>query len=204
MRKLLFLAVVLGLLAGADVAARKVAEQRIADRAEQAAGEGATATARISSFPFVARLLVSGSVPKVSVHARAVKAGAFRLSAVNLDLDGVALDRHALYGGTAKLRDIDEGTVTVELDAALLSGVLELPVTIEDGAVRVGVLGQQVTAKADVRDGVLILGVAGIPALRVPVARTELSPCDAAAVEVAGDRLRLTCRVRDVPPALVG
>lgn len=204
MRKLLFFGLLAALLVGADLAAKGVAEKRIEDRAEEAAGAGASATATISSFPFLGRLLVSGSVPEVSVRTSGVEAGPLTLRAVTVDLDGVQLDRDALFGGDVQLRDIDEGRVIVELDAGVLSRVLDVPLTIDDGVVSVQVAGQRVTASAEVRDGALVVTVAGLPALTVPVARTELSPCDVAGVEVRGDRVLLTCQIADVPAALQG
>jgi len=198
-----FLAVVVALLAGADLAARTVAERRLEARAERAAGGGATATAEIGSFPFVLRLLLSGSVPEVRVRAEAVPAGPLTLDVVELDLAGVQLDRSALYGGQVRLRDIDAGVVAVELDAALVSDALDVPVEIEDGILRVVVAGEPVAARAAVEDGTLVVSVAGLPALRLAVARTDLSPCRAAEVSLAGSRLRLTCRIDDVPAALL-
>jgi len=204
MRKLLFLALLAALLVGADLAAKSVAEKRIEDRAEEAAGAGASATATIGSFPFLGRLLVSGSVPEVSVRASGVEAGPLTLRAVTVDLDGVKLDRDALFGGDVQLRDIDRGRVTVELDSGVLSRVLDVPITIEDGTVGVEVAGQRVTARAEVREGALVVNVEGLPALTVPIVRTELSPCDVAGVEVRGDRLLLSCQIADVPEALQG
>lgn len=204
MRKLLFFGLLAALLVGADFAAKGVAEKRIEDRAAEAAGAGASATATISSFPFLGRLLVSGSVPEVEVRTSGVEAGPLTLRAVTVDLDGVELDRDALFGGEVQLRDIDRGRVTVELDAGVLSRVLDVPIAIDDSTVSVEVAGQRVTASAEVREGALVLNVAGLPALTVPVVRTELSPCDVAGVEVRGDRLLLTCQIADVPVALQG
>jgi len=47
------------------------------------------------------------------------------------------------------------------------------------------------------------VSVAGRPELRLAVPRTDLSPCRAADVSLAGTRLRLTCRIDDVPAALL-
>ncbi|MGH9157540.1 MAG: LmeA family phospholipid-binding protein [Acidimicrobiales bacterium] len=203
MRKLLFLGLLVALLVGVDLAARAAAERRLETRAVRAAGQGATASAEIGSFPFLARLLLAGEVPEVSVRAEHVTAGPLTLDAVVLDLDGVSLDRSALYGGEVRLRDIDGGTVTVEFDAVLLADALDVPVEISAGALRVAVAGQPVTARAMVDNGELVVSVAGLPALRLVVPRTELSPCRAAEVTVVGDRLRLSCRIDSVPPGLL-
>lgn len=204
MRKLLFLGLLAALLGGADLAAKAVAEKRIEERAAEAAGPGATSSAEISSFPFLGRLLVSGTVTEVEVRTEGVEAGPLTLRAILVNLEGVQLDRDALFGGDVRLRDIDSGTVTVELDGGVLSRVLALPVTVEEGTVNVKVAGRKVAARAEVRDGALALEVAGLAAVTVPIVRTELSPCMVASVEVRGDRVLLSCRVADVPPAFQG
>ncbi|MEO6121652.1 MAG: hypothetical protein ABIW46_05000, partial [Acidimicrobiales bacterium] len=56
---------------------------------------------------------------------------------------------------------------------------------------------------AAVDNGTVVVSVAGLPALRLDVPRTELSPCRAASVSVAGNRLRVTCRIEEVPAALL-
>lgn len=203
MRKLVFLVVVLVLLGGADLAARSAAERRLASRAARAAGPGAIATAEIGSFPFVPRLLLAGSVADVRVRVETVAAGPLVLDAVEVDLDDVHLDRSALYGGQVRLRDIQGGRVTVELDAGVLTEQLGLPAEIEQGALSVAVGGRPVTARAEVDDGNLVVTAPGLPAVRIPVPSTELSPCRVAEVVLAGDRLRLTCRVEAVPAGLL-
>lgn len=204
MRKLLFVAFILAVLAGADVAARGAAERRLEERAVRAAGGvGATATAEVGSFPFLPRLLLTGSVPDVRVRAQPVTAGPLTLAAVEVDLDGVVLDRSALYGGQVRLRGIDGGTVTVELDAGVLTEALGVPVEIAEGALKVAGAGLPVVARAEVVDGTLVVSAAGVAALRLAVPRTELSPCRAAEVTVVGDRLRLVCRIEAVPAGLL-
>lgn len=203
MRKLLLLAIVLALLSGADLALRTVAERRLESRAARAAGEGAEATAEIGSFPFVPRLLLAGSVPEVRVRASPVTAAGLLFDAVEVELDGVELDRGALYGGQLRLQDIDAGTVTVEIGGGLLTDALDLPIEVEEGLLRVVVAGQPVTARAEVADGMLVVTVAGLPALRLEVPRTDLSPCLGAEVSVSGDRLRISCSIGSVPAGLL-
>jgi hypothetical protein len=115
----------------------------------------------------------------------------------------VELDRSALYGGQVRLRDIDGGLVTVELDASLVTDLVDVPVEIADGVLRVTVAGQPVMARASVDDGAVVISVAGLSALRLSVPRTDLSPCVAAEVSLSGTHLRLSCRIESVPPGLV-
>lgn len=203
MRKLAFLAVLVALLSGVDLAARAAAEARLARRAAEAAGEQATAEATIGSFPFLPRLLLAGSAGDVRVRAETVTAGPLLLDAVEVDLEGVELDRSALYGGQVRLRDIDGGTVTVELDAVQVTDALDVPVRLAAGVAQVVVAGQPVTAEVAVDGGAVVLTVAGLAPLRLELPLTELSPCRAARVRLEGARLLVSCRVTDVPPGLV-
>ena len=84
-----------------------------------------------------------------------------------------------------------------------LSRLVDLPVTVERGRVRVRVAGQQLTATASVRGNMLRLAVAGaqLPALTIP--RLPLVPC-LADVELLPGRVRISCRLDRVPPDLVG
>jgi len=84
LRKLLSLAILAVLLLGIDQGARALAEGKLASRARQAAGSQASAEATIASFPFLVRLLTSGSVPRVEVRVNNARAGVLRLSAVDV------------------------------------------------------------------------------------------------------------------------
>lgn len=202
MRKLLFLLILGALLAGADIAAKSAAEERLEDRAQEAAGAGANVTADIRSFPFLGRLLLSGSVPEVRVRARDVEAPPLTLAQVRVDLDGVTLERNALYGGNVHLKDISSGEISVLLDAGLLTRLLGVPITIDGDEVTVTVAGQPVTADAEVQGGSLVLRVAGLPVLSLPKVTTPLVACTATRVEVEGEQVRLTCALDTVPPVL--
>ena len=204
MRKLLLLAVLVGLLVAADVGARAVAESQIRDRVAVAAGPAGPTTARIDSFPFLPRLLASGEVTGLRVAAADVVVEGLTFARVVLDLEGVTLDRDRLLSEQkVVLSDLERGTATAEVTAEQLSERLGVAVTLEAGRARVRVAGQTVTATASVTDNTLRLAVSGlsVPALRIP--RLPLLPCVANAEILAG-RVRLTCSVDEVPAELVG
>lgn len=202
MRKVIVLALLGVVLAAVDQGARLFAEAKLAARAGEAAtGESAT-SASITSFPFLGRLLVSGSVAEVRVRVDGPRAGGLRLSTVVVEASGVALDRSRLTSGEVRVEDIDSGSVAVEVDGEALAEAVNLPVTVGDGRVGVGVGGATVTADAEVEDGALVLRAAGAPALRVPVARTGLAPCAVTTLAVVGDRVRLACEVDELPEVL--
>lgn len=202
MRKLIVLALVVALLLVGDQVARVLVEGRLADRAREAATDESGASADITAFPFLGRLAASGSVPKVRVRVDRPRAGPLRLTSVVVEASGVALDRGRLASGRVRVEGIDGGSVAVVLGADALSDVLDVPVTVGDGRVGVGVAGATVTADAEVAEGALVLRVAGLPALRVPIPRTELVPCAVTALAVEGDRLRLSCEVDELPAPL--
>jgi len=198
------LAFVAGVLVAADVGARAVAESQIRDRVVIAAGPAGETSARIDSFPFLARLLTAGDVSRIRVAASEVAVEELTLARVALDLHGVTLDRERLFSEQkVVLNDLDRGTATAEVTAEQLSERLGFPVTLESGRARVRVAGQTITATASVDDNRLRLSVSGfnVPALRIP--RIPLLPCVADA-EILPGRIRMTCTVDRVPAELVG
>lgn len=203
MRKLLALAVLVLVLLAVDQVARVFAEGKLADRAREAARDPDAADAAITSFPFLGRLAASGSVPHVVVRVTGANAGPLRLAAVEVEAWGVSLDRDSLLSGDVRLQDIDRGVVAVELDASAITDVVDLPVRITGGTVRVGNEAVGVDAAVTVdASGALVLRVAGLRTLTVPVVRTPLIPCAATTVSVQDDRVRLSCEVDELPEVL--
>lgn len=202
MRKLIVLGILLTVSVAVDQGARVFAENKLEEKARAEVRGAGSVDASISSFPFLGRLLVSNSVSTVEVRAERAELNDLLSGAVEVDLRGVRLERGALFSGKVRLERIDAGTITIELDAAGLGRVLKLPVTIAGDEVRLTIAGRTLAARASMDAGALVLEVAGIRTLRVPVARSGLVNCTAATAEVAGDTIRLTCQVDEVPPAL--
>lgn len=200
----MLLAVVAGLLVAADIGVRSVAESQLRDRVVAAVSPGGATSARISSFPFVARLLTSGDVARIRVAAADVTVERLTFATVSVDLQDVTLDKTRLFSERKiVLESLGKGTATAELTQDRLSDALGVPVTLTPGHIGVQVAGQQVTAMATVSDNTLRVTVAGlsVPGLKIPT--LPLLPCVANAVVLAG-RIRLTCSVDQVPPELVG
>jgi len=164
-----------------------VAEGQLRDRVSLAvAPAGATiagaTTARIESFPFLGRLLTSGSVSRIKMSAAEVTVEGLTFARVGLDLRDVTFDRERLLSDRkVVLSSLDRGTATAEVTQEQLSERLGVTVTLSAG-------------KAQVR-------VAGQPALRIP--KLSLVPCVADA-EILPGRVRLTCSVDRIPAELVG
>ncbi|HVF74843.1 MAG TPA: LmeA family phospholipid-binding protein [Acidimicrobiales bacterium] len=203
---LFFLLLIVGAYGVLDVAAKRMAEQKLAERAEASAGGQAEATADVDSFPFVLKLLARGSAGDISIHVTDVTASQLEFTSVDLDLRGVKLDKGKLLADRRpEVTDIDTGTLTIRIAAAAISKALRgLPVTISDGRVEVEVAGQVRTADVTLAaGGALRIGVPRGPSVTVQVPRTALGSCDATALNVDNDMIRLSCTMTEIPPALL-
>jgi hypothetical protein len=208
LKKLLLLAVVAVVAAYGvlDVAARRLAEGKIAERAEAAVGGRASATANVDSFPFVLRLLTSGSAGDISLRVTEVGTSVVDFAFVEAELRSVELDRGKLLGERkAEVTAIDSGTLTLGIDAAAVGKALRgLPVTITGGRVEVRVAGAVRVAEVSLAaGGALRIGVPQGPSVTIPVPRTPLGTCQPSALKVEGGVVELSCTLREVPPALL-
>ena len=206
MRKLVVVLVVLAVLgAGADVVIRKAAEGQVADRTESAAGSRASASAHISSFPFVLRLVAAGSVPRIDVRADRPVAGSVALAWIDVDLHGVRLDKHRLLSDhKAEITKVSSGTLTVAIDGPALSQLAHTDVKVGGGQIEVTVAGHTVRATPVVDGkGGLGLQVESLPTVPIRLPSSSLIPCQATSVQVSGDVVELSCPFTEVPPALL-
>ena len=181
-----------------------MAEAQLRDRVAASATPAGATRARIESFPFLPRLLLSGDVSRIQVSSADVTVEGVTFARVALDLSEVTFDRDRLLSERkVVLESLERGTATAEVTQDELSDRVGIPITLEAGRARVRVAGQTVTAAAAVSDNTLRLSVAGlsIPALRIP--RLPLLPCVADA-EILPGRIRLMCSVDEVPAELVG
>ena len=197
---------VVALGAVGDLAAKSYAEDKIAERAEAAAGGRASAGADIDSFPFVLRLLTSGKAGNISLHVEHVATSTLELARVDLDLEGVQLDRAKLLSDRrAEVTDIDRGTVTVGIDADAVSRALGgLPVTIRGDRVEVRVAGRAVVGDVAVAAGGAVrVGVPNGPSATIGIPRTDLISCEGRTLSFEDDEVRVSCTITEVPPAFL-
>jgi hypothetical protein len=200
-RLLVGLVVVLGLFALADSYARGYAEREIAARAE-AAVPGARATAHVRSFPFVLRLLTSGSVQHLRLQLSPVRASRLQLAGVDLALDDLSLDRGKLFSGQVQPVGLGRGHVAFEVSEGELSKAVGRRVTIEAGHLFVDVAGRDLEAKVATTPQGITMTVVGIPVLTVPIERRDVIPCQPQLtldVQVA----KFACSFSGVPSSLV-
>lgn len=161
--------------------------------------------ARLSSFPFVGRLLVSGNISEVRVQASGVRVlPTLVFASIAVDAHDVHVDRNALFADRrVVLTGVGRGTVSAEVDADQLSAAVGTRVTLEPPGLVVTLRGQRVRADVAVHNSSLLLSVAGIPVLTLRIPKVPLLPCVANA-EVTASRVRLTCHFDRVPAELIG
>jgi hypothetical protein len=200
---------VVGVLVVADVAARGVAEdqlrQRMVSRVRASGAEvDGPASAGISSFPFLGRLLVAGTIAEVDVSLQDVTVRGVTFASVGVELRAVRIDRDALVQNRrVVLQSVGRGTAVVEISGDEVSRLLGVPIVLEEGRAGVRVGGSLVTVEARVEDGSLVVEAGGISLPVIEIPPLPLVACLEGA-EILPGRLRLTCRVDRVPIELAG
>ncbi|MHB8330348.1 MAG: hypothetical protein ACYDD6_12120 [Acidimicrobiales bacterium] len=202
---LLSLVVVVGALLAADVGARTVAQNELAQRAQSASG-ARSASAGISGFPFLVRLLAQGLVPGVDLRMTGVPVGALRLHSVDVQLAGIVVDRAALFSARqVHVKSIAAATATVTVTADELSSAVGQTVSIPgNGQVLVDVAGHMVSATVQVLGGhVLTVSVGGVPLLSSDLGQSPLVPSCPLALSVGNGQVVVSCHVQPVPLRLI-
>src|SRR5438105_4881328 len=133
-RLILVLGVLLVILVAGDLVARAVATAELRDRARDRVAGAKDSDASIESFPFLGRLLASGTVSRVRVKVSPVASGAVTFSFVEVDLRGVRVDRGRLFRDRkVELTSLKSGKVTVELSQAEVWRLAKVPITFAPG-----------------------------------------------------------------------
>ena len=201
--KLVLVVVVLGLFAAAaaEIITPPVVEEAIEERVNDRVPDATAVEAEVDSFPFVARLLATGRVEKLTVDLAGVERQLLEFALIRVEADGIRLNRSALTGGEVQVRSIDRGTITAEITAGAISDVLGVPVRLTPGRATATVAGAEVTAEVTVAAGVLRLAAGSVSA-SVTLPRDDLFPCDLSGQVLTG-RALLRCTITDVPPVLL-
>ena len=200
-RRLVFVLVALvpALAVLVEVFTPSLVEDRIEERVEAHVPDATSVSAELDSFPFVTRVGLPGRVKRLTVGLDGVERAGLAFATIAIDLDGIQLDRAALYDNDFKLRSIDEGAIVAEFTEEALSAAVGTDVQLEPGRAVVTVAGQEVGAPVEVVDGRLLLAGG---ALTVPLPTSDLFPCELDGEILAG-RARLTCDLDEVPPILL-
>ncbi|HVL80440.1 MAG TPA: LmeA family phospholipid-binding protein [Actinomycetota bacterium] len=185
--RLFLLAAVLGVAAElvAPSLVESQMEARVRDRTRGAVG----VTADVQSFPLLTRLALTGQVRHVEMTLDEVSRERLLFATVRYELDGVTLDRSALYRRRARVSDIDRGRIVATLEAEDLAAGLGIPLDLAPGDV-----------SARVVDRVLRLGEGAGAEISESLPQ-DILPCDPEASLDAG-RVILSCSFTGVPPVL--
>ncbi|MHB1535277.1 MAG: hypothetical protein ACYC1D_11860 [Acidimicrobiales bacterium] len=194
------LAVFVGLLSVADVVIRRQVQSGIASRIDQR-DPGALASVDISSFPFVGRLAVSGTIPEMRIDVTGVTAGPLVFSRVDLNLSYLRIRRGALLHGHVELVGLRRGVVTADISQESIDHITGLPITFGPGTVGAG--GLEVPVKLSVHRSAVTFRFASLPTLTLNIPSLNLLPCVGGAAIVPG-ALQVSCTFTGLPAALAG
>jgi len=199
----LFLAVVVVGALGADVVLKGRAEARLTAEVIARSPETSGVRSRIRSFPFVGRLLTSGTVSAVDITAQHANPGGVALTDLRVHLEDVELDRDAAIDGRAVVRSITRGRVQADLGQDQINTRLpkQFRIDLQPGTAKIEGPGKA--------DGTLTLNPEGMIQLRIgnrtvfelTLPETGLLPCRPAGTFIAG-AIRLTCDFTEIPPLL--
>ena len=142
--------------------------------------------AHTSGSPFLPALLLRGHIEHLDVTLREVAGAQLPIGTVALQIDGIHLDRGAMYRGEVEIDELEQGTVVVELEERELAALLGVPIDLESDLV------EQV-------GGAVQVAAAGVGE-RIPVPE-ELLPC-APDLDVDPPYVRLSCTFDEVPGVL--
>ena len=201
---LLVLAVVAVGAVGFDVILKGRAEAELADEVARRVPGTTGVRAKISSFPFVGRLLVSGQVSEVVVTAQHVGSGPVALSDVRVQVEDVEMDTGQAMDGRAVVRSIGRGSASAHLRQDQINARLPRGYQVQFQSGKAVISGPAASSAQLVTtpEGAVQLRLANRVLAEVPFPKSDLVPCSPAAAFVSGS-IRLTCSFDKVPPLLL-
>jgi len=202
---LLLIAVVVVGAGGADIVLKSRAETELAAQVTKRVPGTTGVRAKISSFPFVGRLILSGKVPKVVVTAQHAGVGdVMALSDIRVQVEDVEMDTAAAKAGKAVVRAIDRGSVRADVRVDQINSRLprNYQVQLEDGKATISGPAASSAQLVATPEGRIQLKLAGKAIVDLALPKTDLLPCAPAPTFVSG-AVRLACTFREIPPLLV-
>jgi hypothetical protein len=191
-------AIIVAGLAVADIWIRHKVQSEVASHIDSEL-PGSHATVSISSFPFVGRLITSGTVPKLTVDVDNVQVDGITFGAIDIVVHQLKVDTSQLTSAKVVLRSISSGSVTADIPQTSIDQKLGQSLTLGSGTVSLD--GVSVQPSISVSNTAVTLGMAGLPSITVPIPQLSLLPCVSAAVIVPG-AVQLSCALSALPPAL--
>jgi hypothetical protein len=207
MKRLFVILVVLGLLLGglawADVRIRTYAEDEARVRLAEAVPQAQRADVAISGFPFVGRILLDGSIERLSLTLHDVRESGVEVERLQLVAEDIVLDRARLLEDRV-LAVTAVGRVRVEgrVSAEMIARAAGVPVHLKKGKASVTVNGQTFEASISFAGNVVMVWVVDFPPLIVPFPVHEILPCQPE-VRVADEYIELACSATKLPAAVM-
>lgn len=209
MRRLGCLGVVLALILALggvlDFFAKGYSEEEIAAAVEHRSGDRVgSASASISSFPYIGRLVGWGDIDHIDISMASLHVSQ-PIDEVKVHIDGLHMDRDALLGEShVEIKRVDHVSVTVFIAARRIQTLADqvgLSLSFEDGGIRLN------GDRLDVATANSLLTVSGgrltTPlSVPIPAGDPEVLPCQPG-VEVRKDGIRLSCATDRVPRILL-
>jgi hypothetical protein len=207
MKRLLVILVVLGLVVAAlawlDVRVRIYAEGEARARLAEAIPQAERTDVELVGFPFVGRILSSGSIERLSVTLHGLREGEIEVEHVHLVADDLVLDRtRLLEERVLAVTDVGRVRVRGRVTADMIARAAGVPVTIEDGRASVTVHGQTLEASIALVGRTFMLSVAGVPPVILPLPAEQYLPCEPE-LTLVDDGLELACSTTKLPAAVM-
>jgi len=201
---LLVVAVLLVAALGADVVLKGRAEDELASQVTARVPGTTGVKAKISSFPFVGRLLLSGKVAKVMVTAQRSGGSVVSLSDIQVRVEDVAMDSDAARHGRVVVQSIGRGSAQADLRQDQINARLPRTYQVQVSPGKAVVTGPVAIPAQLVAtpEGSIQLRVANRPLVDLPFPKTDLLPCSPKAAFISG-AVRLTCTFDQVPKLLL-
>lgn len=201
--------VVLAGLSAADILLRHKAETELTKIVERQAPGSTGVHARISSFPFVGRVLASGRVSQVEVkiaHTGSSVAGrtVVPLSGLDVVVHDVDLDTSQGIRARPRIKSIGRGDAHATITEADLKGALPslVPAVALTPILQVAGLLSGRGELTVTQRGDLSLHLPGFPAFGIPLPIGSILPCPPQ-VAINNGIVSVTCTFTDVPQVLV-
>lgn len=200
MKKLLLALVLLVVAAGlvAEILTPRLVEARIEERVADNTEGQVNVEANVESLPFLPGVATEGRIRRLTVTLDQVFGQELPAEA-SFGLEGIYLDRQALLEGRVQVRDVDRGTLSVEVTEQTLSNALGVPVDIRPDAVVLSPAGASVEADLATRAGNVVISAAGVGGLEVPL--PDDLPCEPVLEQEEG-LVRLSCGFEGLPAIL--
>jgi hypothetical protein len=189
---------------GADIAARVIAQDQIANRAKSSTGAQST-SASISSFPFLYKLLVDGDARSVTVHLKGVPIGPLTVDRVDVNVRNVSIDKGQLIDHRkVRVTAISSASAALTITASDISVATGIPVSISGNTVTASVAGVRIPVSVTVTGSdALTFNVFGHREVTFHLAKTPVVPDCPMQLTTQEAALQLSCTISPVPASLL-